>query len=494
MLHVNLNQPSSHLAAQYLTRNSKQKYYFPFSRWESYIDLYQHLLTCDHLSFIVTGVPGSGKTTLLHHLQDRLADSVDSHYVVFNDTFAIEQLQRMVQEAVPVSSSPSLLIIDDAHTLPMAALDFLIGEVERQAAQDNGLRIMLCGSDMLSHRLGELSITDEALEQRFHHLHVTPLSLAEMREYLTKRLLYREQSLSSAQWHQIHQLAEGHMDTMLAIAKKMLQEPQSAVTTPRRLPRRAIAFVTVSLISLAVILSWGYYFLSESGEQTHDTVALSAGEMSSPISSESMTTSQSLSTQPQTMPSATSAVVLQEAEAGASALSERDIYLRQQRLALIKQELASIIADRKIHYVKLSEQGFLAMSKHRAQRVGYKQTLLQNLRRQRLQQVHDAHLPNPNKSTVTLPVGYTIQLLGTHSKPALLEFMAQHQLNERGAYYVTLREGQLWYLLTLGQHPTIEAARKALQTLPPALRQTKPWVRSFASIEVVDLERNLKNG
>ena len=75
---------------------------------------------------------------------------------------------------------------------------------------------------------------------------------------------------------------------------------------------------------------------------------------------------------------------------------------------------------------------------------------------------------------------YTLQLLGTHQKNTLPNYLKKFALTNDAAIFKTKRDNKDWFTLVYGQYPTKSAAQTAAKQLPKGV--TKPWVRSFASI------------
>lgn len=83
------------------------------------------------------------------------------------------------------------------------------------------------------------------------------------------------------------------------------------------------------------------------------------------------------------------------------------------------------------------------------------------------------------------PKAFTVQLLGAPDPSTMARIIAQYsaQLGDNGlAYAVTQRNQRDRYNLFYGLFDTAEQARTALESLPPALRVNKPWVRQMRSV------------
>jgi len=83
------------------------------------------------------------------------------------------------------------------------------------------------------------------------------------------------------------------------------------------------------------------------------------------------------------------------------------------------------------------------------------------------------------------PDAYTLQLVGVRDAAAAKGFIDQHRLKGDVAYFKTLRSGQPWYSVVYGVYADRSAALKARETLPPVLRKSDVWPRTYASIQAV---------
>ncbi len=81
------------------------------------------------------------------------------------------------------------------------------------------------------------------------------------------------------------------------------------------------------------------------------------------------------------------------------------------------------------------------------------------------------------------PSHYTLQLLGGRTEAGILRFIRQHKLGGKAVYYRTLRNNRPWYILVYNNYPDHARAKAAIANLPGSLHKTRPWPRSFASIQ-----------
>ena len=94
-----------------------------------------------------------------------------------------------------------------------------------------------------------------------------------------------------------------------------------------------------------------------------------------------------------------------------------------------------------------------------------------------------------SKAVIIKPVleqsRFTIQLLASHNMAELKRFAEAHHFNGKTTIRTTLRQGTVWYVLTLGEYSKREYAKDAANHLTQGNAQLKPWVRSLADLKKV---------
>lgn len=75
---------------------------------------------------------------------------------------------------------------------------------------------------------------------------------------------------------------------------------------------------------------------------------------------------------------------------------------------------------------------------------------------------------------------YTLQLVGARDRAAIDSFIRMHRLGGRYAVFARDLSGAPWYSLVYGDYPDRDAALRARDRLPKALR--KAWPRTFESV------------
>jgi DamX protein len=81
------------------------------------------------------------------------------------------------------------------------------------------------------------------------------------------------------------------------------------------------------------------------------------------------------------------------------------------------------------------------------------------------------------------PENYTLQLIGLRDAQGIPRFIKRNSLNGQAAYFRTSHQGQPWFVVLYGVYPNRGAAVKARSKLPPKLRGTGVWPRSFGSVQ-----------
>jgi DamX protein len=100
-----------------------------------------------------------------------------------------------------------------------------------------------------------------------------------------------------------------------------------------------------------------------------------------------------------------------------------------------------------------------------------------------IQWLDENHIKGEDWLRYQNPNAYTIQVLGAHDQETLKKFLAQHPLADV-AMFKTSYHDKNWYVLVHGIYSNRSTALAALEKLPVSLRQsTQPWARTLASIQ-----------
>lgn len=94
-----------------------------------------------------------------------------------------------------------------------------------------------------------------------------------------------------------------------------------------------------------------------------------------------------------------------------------------------------------------------------------------------------ADVPLANQLLLTVPESrYALQLAALQSRQAVNEFVQQYQIADRVMVYETRRNGEPWFMVLLGDYPSVVDARRAELRLPANIQALAPWAKSFVQI------------
>jgi DamX protein len=113
------------------------------------------------------------------------------------------------------------------------------------------------------------------------------------------------------------------------------------------------------------------------------------------------------------------------------------------------------------------------------------------LKTQTLQQtqVHNAQLKSVSFSfardelKAMSPRSYTLQLAAMNSLQDVQGFINEHKLQGKVYVYPTLRNDVEWFIVTMGNYPTIQMARDASEKLSASLQALGPWAKSLSQVQ-----------
>ncbi len=80
------------------------------------------------------------------------------------------------------------------------------------------------------------------------------------------------------------------------------------------------------------------------------------------------------------------------------------------------------------------------------------------------------------------PERYTLHIASMESQQGVDEFINRYELGSEAAYFTANKKGKIWHSVIYGSFDGPEAARAAAARLPATIRDSKPWVRKFASV------------
>jgi DamX protein len=81
------------------------------------------------------------------------------------------------------------------------------------------------------------------------------------------------------------------------------------------------------------------------------------------------------------------------------------------------------------------------------------------------------------------PRNFTIQVLGSSSESRVREFLGNFNDIELAGYIETRYRDKAWFVVIVGDYPSLQLAATGLESFAPSLTSAQPWVRPFADIQ-----------
>lgn len=441
---------------------------------------------------VVTGPRGSGKTLLRQALI--ASTNKDAAQCVVTSGREVESADALTATlcqavGVPEKSIAALLeraeqlhevgmqlyvVVDDAHQLDAPSLQLLadLSQVDDRFAP----KVFLFGEDVLAGTLVTVDLPEE--KSWYHRISLQPLTLEETRDYLAQRLEGAGQSIelfSDAQVEHIHDESEGWPGRINEAGRRALEDDQQDSVTesaPRGaiIPRRSL--IALVLVSIGVVAAW----------------MMGGEEPAQPT-----TTVLELPTQVAEVDATDPAMPPPEQLDPMEAASDMP-----EDLDLVEAPPPTVVAG----------EGEAATAPASTSQLSPSAPATPDETSAPPQQATQAE---PRSAPPAAPVAaeaersqpsavpansdaaawyrqqpedrYVLQLLGSRSKQAALDFMRGHEGVGELHYFETRHEGKPWFVVTQGAYADRQQAQQAASRLPAPLRQQKPWPRNIASIQ-----------
>ncbi|OQW94106.1 MAG: hypothetical protein BWK79_07615 [Beggiatoa sp. IS2] len=447
------------------------------------LNLICHLVQNSEQLVLVLAENGYGKTALLRQLQKMVkqqhehwriylpasspALSPDSLMATLLTTLntrhegktaqALEETLRNQVAAARYNGQLPVLLIDDAHMLPLATLKLIV-ELAMQGEVLTRLRVVLFCEPQITSILvtPEFKIVHNTL---IHTLDIPPFNSSQLSDYIQFRLKNTEYHFERLFTHQeikrIYTLSEGVPGRVNVLAQQvLLKQGELSLRTSftGRSPHSKLiwsTFVLLILVTVALIVRWNYPELFK--EPTVPAVT----EELSPAESPAVVQPHEITKQPIATTTDNNTITLPNHSLPTTAPTEQPVVKNNSENQSVVEKNSPTPTENKSANNDFNPATLMGRA-----------------------DIKDAvWLRNQNSRA------YTIQVLGAHNPLTLKEFLSQYSLNEI-AIFKTLYREQEWYVLVQGIYPDRATALSALEKLPEALRQnTQPWVRSLTSVQ-----------
>lgn len=515
-------------------------FFFSTANLDKQLNALRSLAEYGDLILIISGVEGSGKTTLLNQLL-RSADArwkccridgdpsmsikslLDALLCGFgakgkgDDTVSDEGLLRSYLARAHAREHVTLLVVDDAHLMPQACIEFLVTLAEQR--DDMELRLLL------TTQPGRLGISSDD-PKRIHVVALKPFDAQQCSDYLNTRLshagLVGDSPFGESVVEAIHQDSGGIPGEIHPAAVRTLLANAKPSGLRRHLPfsGRMPAYV-----ALALVIAGAVAFMIRS-QPDGDTAAirdpgatgkikgrLVAGNASREMASEKAVTTRTRATaSPQplltadTRTATMSVPELSSEQAAAGGDDDVKVFtLQDEPAGTIAAVAVTSPAPLKGGMAASGDDAVLSLAKNVTPAAAAAtpsapaataavpataaiSTASTAVTSAAATGAADA-AADPPRAAHDLdwlrrqdPSHFVIQLVGTRDAAAARKFIQQHALADRGAWITTSFQNAPWYVVVYGTYPDSASARAAIAALPERLRAASPWPRSVASL------------
>ena len=451
---------------------------------------------------VVVGPSGAGKTLL----RQAMVASCNKDKVQCIVTSAREQadaagLERLICQALSVDNASALLqraeqlhatglqlylVVDDAHCLEQSAVQML---ADLSQAGQAAPRVFLFAEESIADLLEAVSMPADRVWLQLVEL--PPFTLEETRAYLAQRLERAGQGielLDDQQVARIHHLSGGWPGLINEVARQVMMEEVEGPVRPVRSQRSVVpmrSLVALVLVGVGVTIAW--MMGGDDPEPTRTVLSL-------PDQVASLDVTDTVASGP----------VLQMPGDEASALEqvvEEPAAEPVLATETVRQPVATVTVDTAVDLpapVAMPEPPqaeapqVVPAPAPEPEPVEPAQVSTRN-------QPEPVAEPTPSTSDVSQAAAsdyhqdtwyrqrsateYTLQLLGTRSRQAALEFIGKQPGVADLGYFETLHEGKPWFVVTQGAYSGRSQAQQGISRLPESLQKQKPWPRSMGSVQ-----------
>lgn len=451
------------------------------------LNLIRHLIQHSGQLLLVLAEAGYGKTALLTRLYDgasehwwiykpqtspalspdALISGILSAFKVRYDGKSSQALQESLRShlaATRYNGQLPVLLVDDAHLLPLATLKMLV-ELAMQGEPLTRMRVVIFCEPQITSILAtpEFELVHNTL---IHTLDIPPLSRTQVKRYIQIRLQgtrYNQNHLFTDEVvRKIYQQSAGIPAKINPLVQQILTkfaeqwpaQPRHVNKTPSYTKLWLIVLLIFLLISIILTIRWLY------PELFQKAIESSQVEMTFPIKD----TKENLLPTPTTL--------AEKSLTPTNEIENTDPF----RILSEEGEMTPLVVPDSLPEEDFSvEEPITDVSPEDTQMT---QLSGDNIKGETWIQRQQAKM-------------YTLQILGTHDIATLEQFFMQNPLEiEDVAVLKTTHRNKEWYVLLYGVYPDRQQALIALETLPPSLRQsTQPWARKWGDIQAL-LKKN----
>lgn len=448
--------------------------------WLAKIDFINHLVLFNNVLMVVLAEQGGGKTTFVKLLQSNLDTTIKSLVVNATTPFHKGQILSQIAQTFHLRTDESagisnlidqinerkahvLIIIDDAHHIPDLFLHEVLSEIKKQG-NSGFFHLCLVSDYSLASSLNRLDA--ESFKNLIHTIEPGSLSENETKTYLLGQMtsLNRtEKAMTAKRLKQFYELTGGdiariNQEMMDFFNKDSVTTNKKANSISKRMSV-AISFVVVGLASAYMwqnqaLFSPSLVSQTDKKPALREITAMSkVAPVEPPLVSEIPAFYLASIRQPVQPSPLKKAFDLDYDE------DERtdNMVVMDKVLVIPKsiQKRTTVPAD-VLPSKLVAIQSVVKIEKQQPQHQGHK--------------------------IVATGKKVTIQLLASRNRSDIQRFMASQKIEQPVQIRSVKRDGQVWYVLTMGEYVQLDEAKIVMNQLPTPLRQFKPWIRPVSGL------------
>jgi len=439
------------------------------------LNLIRHLTQQSEQLLLVLAEKGYGKTTLATELKstpgeswwmfglnsssalspDALISSLLDALKVRKDgkstqTTEMEENLRSHIAAMRYNGQLPVMVVDDAHMLPLATLKLIV-ELNIRGEPQTRMRVLLFCEPQITSILAtpELQAVHSTL---IHTLDIPPLSQAQVLDYVKFRLKngqYGETHPFHSEMIKDIYLKSGGVPGKINTISQQILGKSATQQTQRHFfdmssyahyKKWVVGFIMIALLLGGSLLAYWRYSNSTNVEENEENQVIENTIPALPV---------------------VEPLAIEIEESNETALTEDEMAI----------EPPSDNTNANLVETKKTETTIAIAN-------------VENTESTDLSKDATSPLKNAAWLRAQNPKSFTLQILGTHNPLTVETFITKYSLNNDVAQFKTKHLGKDWYVLVFGIYNSRAQADSALKQLPIALQQnTSPWVRSISSIQ-----------
>ncbi|QDQ39121.1 AAA family ATPase [Legionella geestiana] len=439
---------------------------FKPASWMSCVNFINHLVAYNNVLIALMAEKNGGKSTFIGllkgHLDARVrcvsvdAATASSHALLVEDfhkalgfDLACESgLDALVAE-INRRQEPVLLLIDNAQELSDSLIETLLALLHQQGAQ-GCFHVCLAADTASMPSLNQLA--RGVFRDMIHTITLGPLSEAETRTYVSTRLAPPG---NARNWDFDKPMAEFYALTRGNVAQINARAAAYFSKSPRRrtfLRPGNTGYALLLIMAMAAAFFWKAEVSQSRDAEPQSTSAAALPSFLAPVAMKDAKATEDTPVQlASVIPPLTDMALVQPLE-----VVEMRQNLARGDSVYEETEEVSAVLDKVV--------------------VAPKQIALPAVRAR--EELAMAQSPSPK-------VVYTIQVLAGVHRDHLERVIRVYHLEKSATIHETRHHGKPWYILTLGNFQSSEAAQLALSQLPKQVVANRPWVRQLHVAETM---------